>query len=873
MKNKDVVNVKQNNHAFTLLELIIVITILIILWIIVYISLNKYSEQTRDSARISDLSSIKTSLELFQIDSSKYPLPTNSIDITYSWALVWKQWTIWESLVKNIDKLDKIPIDPLTNSQYTYSTTYARNEYEIAWLFEWDLIAYNPFNTSIKLGNELLQVNAWNVEARAYVTWNYNWLMNKTVSWATCYVLSLPTIIASDIETSNKLEDIIENNRLVYNWYNNLPASYKNSKFNVLWWFDFNPNNLLSYNWMCTDLEESVWERIKVIYNLQKSYSWTIIDKRNEWWTGTIITDLFNIDIIWNISWSDWWWYGELSLTWITTNSWWLTINTSNRVLVDQLTRNIKLSNTTVVKTYDPPVRSCGIKYFNIWTDVTELQLAKYHDQWNNLDSNTRKWSRIAAANRYCSIYWCNSNIQNCVWVQAWRWYNGWWTYLESTNQIMCVWWSELKDWEFRVLSSWAMNVWDIPVTDLACKTECTNTWFDNWVSVERNNTNIWCSCWDNCDKVISTNNCATQPSYTNATFTTWTPTQSNQVWQNTNSWNACYYQCDSGYNWNGSSCQAIIINPCNTGLLTWNWWDWSSAVNAIYISNATQFQDINSTWLNKYYLQIADIDMTWVSSFTPIWNTTTNFTWNYNWNGCTISNLNINTPTIDYVWVFWYIWIWSTIKDLTFDNITLTWKDFVWPIANSYWSLANKANITNVLTTNSNITWNGYVWWVLWYSIYWILTNTETQNSNISWTTNYAWWVVWYGWSNTIINTDVLNTNVTWLNYVWWIIWSTSSSSITYNTVTWWNIWWVTSVWWMIWYTNSDPSISNNVSKVSNVTRTSWSNASIWRVYGQSSWSTTLNNGGSSGMTFNNSWYIFPNHSPSHNLKDWSDF
>jgi len=57
------------NKAFTLVELIVTITILAILGTIAFISFSSYSQSSRDSVRISDLTNIKTSLELFHIDA------------------------------------------------------------------------------------------------------------------------------------------------------------------------------------------------------------------------------------------------------------------------------------------------------------------------------------------------------------------------------------------------------------------------------------------------------------------------------------------------------------------------------------------------------------------------------------------------------------------------------------------------------------------------------------------------------------------------------------------------------------------------------------------------------------------------------------
>lgn len=68
MKNYEVYKTRLNNFlifkvcftkmAFTLVELVIVITILGILWVIAFLSLQWYSESSRDSVRLSDLSNI-----------------------------------------------------------------------------------------------------------------------------------------------------------------------------------------------------------------------------------------------------------------------------------------------------------------------------------------------------------------------------------------------------------------------------------------------------------------------------------------------------------------------------------------------------------------------------------------------------------------------------------------------------------------------------------------------------------------------------------------------------------------------------------------------------------------------------------------------
>ena len=135
MKNNKVIHpwipclLKRKEAAFTLVELIVVISILIILGTIAFISMQNYTKTSRDSVRISDMSRMKTWLELFQIEAAKYPDPDGTTSITYSGSTVWTQWDFGQIAFQSVDKLDKLPLDPLTEINYGYSVTNTKKEY------------------------------------------------------------------------------------------------------------------------------------------------------------------------------------------------------------------------------------------------------------------------------------------------------------------------------------------------------------------------------------------------------------------------------------------------------------------------------------------------------------------------------------------------------------------------------------------------------------------------------------------------------------------------------------------------------------------------------------------------------------------------
>lgn len=267
----------KNKKAFTLIELIVTILILIILWTIAFFSFQWYSQASRNSVRIADLSNITNVLEIFNIESWKYPLPENGSLITFSWWTVWQQGTFWGSVFTNVSKLNKIPTDPLFDREYTYSVTTDRNQFLLWWIEEWWILVQN-----INIDKSY----AWDNVMNAFVVWNYNWLIARSLSWSNCYVLTVPSIISSDVETSTNYEDIVNNKALVFNWYNNIPSSFVGTKLKTDGWFNFIPNDLIVYsdNDRCKIVESDETLRLNILKQIQNTYSWTILENVQMYW-------------------------------------------------------------------------------------------------------------------------------------------------------------------------------------------------------------------------------------------------------------------------------------------------------------------------------------------------------------------------------------------------------------------------------------------------------------------------------------------------------------------------------------------------------------------------------------------------------------
>ena len=104
--------------GFTLVELIVVISILAILWTIAFLSFNSYSSKARDSVRITTLKSIHQWLAILKVKSGTYPTPEwDTLEVTVNSESL-TQWYIWDN-ISNIIKINKTPLDPKDSKSYS----------------------------------------------------------------------------------------------------------------------------------------------------------------------------------------------------------------------------------------------------------------------------------------------------------------------------------------------------------------------------------------------------------------------------------------------------------------------------------------------------------------------------------------------------------------------------------------------------------------------------------------------------------------------------------------------------------------------------------------------------------------------------------
>ena len=148
---------------FTLVELIVVITILAILSTIWFVNYSSYLTWVRDSNRIAQLKGISSALEIYR-SNKRLPLPDDNIEIMSGDSIIWYQWYAGKNLLSLINytwewvdpKDDKYFSYYLTrNSRYYQLMAYLENEFNEVDRIEGTYENMEKFKLFFKASNKL----------------------------------------------------------------------------------------------------------------------------------------------------------------------------------------------------------------------------------------------------------------------------------------------------------------------------------------------------------------------------------------------------------------------------------------------------------------------------------------------------------------------------------------------------------------------------------------------------------------------------------------------------------------------------------------------------------------------------------------------
>jgi len=163
----------QNKKAFSFIEIIISISIIVLLTVIGISYKQWYDENVANTTVVANIETINNALSSYSAENSDLPMPgwnTNyfAIDTTYNHSYedpntFWVYGSITEDTIPK-KYLDVLPLDPRTNSYYSYGKTKATNKFEIASV---QVIDYKPSSRVV-----------WNYRAESWpfnLIREYNW--------------------------------------------------------------------------------------------------------------------------------------------------------------------------------------------------------------------------------------------------------------------------------------------------------------------------------------------------------------------------------------------------------------------------------------------------------------------------------------------------------------------------------------------------------------------------------------------------------------------------------------------------------------------------------------------------------------------------
>ena len=305
--------------GFTLVELIIVITILAILWTIGFMSFNGYQSSARDSVRVSDMKNIETGVGLSIVRTWTYPTPDDSISYTGWTSSQIIQWYVWDRVSQAVH-MNKTPLDPLNNNRYVYSISWDGKYYQLAATKEnlsftpiiskvyadtpgvmvrWNYI-FDPSLPSLLVVSDTVNTNSWIFDPNVcFIT---DWWTNTITSnsW-TCLKkseMSLKNLDNSlvwywDMETCNPncttswstMKDLSWNSNDGHIFWSNIVSTW--SMINKWLSFSWDINSyvkILKDTWSILNNEEIT---VNVIFKPKiTSKWWQIIWDNKAYWTG-----------------------------------------------------------------------------------------------------------------------------------------------------------------------------------------------------------------------------------------------------------------------------------------------------------------------------------------------------------------------------------------------------------------------------------------------------------------------------------------------------------------------------------------------------------------------------------------------------------
>ncbi len=702
---------KHKKKAFSLVELMVTITILAILWTI-WVSINSgYRDKTANTKVSVDLSTIENSFRRYNQEIWTFPSPSGNLKyFTSEWNYAHDEneayWVHWYLTENTIPKrfINVMPIDPKTWNYYAYGKVFRWWTFEVAWVLSknWThetILKWN-FSSEWWLYNIIREYNwPWFVYDKSKTRFPYNpdeFIMTAKISSFTWSVIINDSISNSE-EILNKQLVSWDNIKLTV-WST---ASLYFSDWSV--WELWGPSSAtdITLSNMTYKKENNLFTKVSLALNF-----WSILvkaSKMSEDSEFNVYTSDTEASVRWTI-------FRVSKMTWetkstVSVTKWFVAIN---KVMINDyqtLTNKLKKwDDIEATPIFDLPAEIVEIKTLESWVQESILK------EWNTVEViknaanvsqnleivNPRDVENECSPEQHMESGECKANISTC------------------------------EEWNGSGTKSWTNWSWG------DCVIERCSSWFtlSNWTCIE-----------DKCKWNIPAN------AISNATSQDWTI-----LWvYNNTSW-VCTFKCKTNYNWNWSSCNpATKTSACtsidtNTSIYntvdkitqTWNWNTWIpsniTTYSATESTSECRFKCKSgyqySTWTKKCEESTKNITCLNITNWI-FYNGSTNYTFTVpissNISNIPTFNSNPTQKTCQYKCKNWYTWNWTLCEEMRADT----------PPPDQHTSPPQEPQPQN---------W----WFVNWQNYTWCDACPEWFFSKD--TSNYCWylWAFWFNWKIT---------------------------------------------------------------------------------------------------------------------------
>jgi len=447
--------------AFSFVEIIITISIIALLAVIWISAVENYNNNTNNSKVVADTETINNALTSYSQETKTLPMPGGNTN--FFWAdtgymhsyedadTFWVYGSITENTLPK-KYLDVLPIDPRTNSYYSYGKTKATNEFEIAsvqinkdiptahvtWNYaneNWPLNLIRQYNGSNFVYNGSTNALPYNPDELVLIVTTADGTVYR--EWDTITTLNDPLEIffsdgsVSIIDPNSE----ITLNELNFKWKDNL-----NTLVKIWLWAGKIWTRATHLN------DDSQFE----VYTQDSAAAvrWTIFSVSNDTWLTKVTVIEWSIDIFKNETYTSWIltrWENALWNT-ITVKKWEnpisVKIENYDLINIDAIwIDDINFSITNPIKTdidciqtfkYDWTCVETDKDLFKDWYEL--VAYAPYDEVWD-LDMYTNSWTKLTMDYLWTTFSWA---YENNKWV--------------IVNDNLVYSWSELGLWsEFAI--------------------------------------------------------------------------------------------------------------------------------------------------------------------------------------------------------------------------------------------------------------------------------------------------------------------------------------------------------------------------------------------------------------------------------------